>query len=110
MQKGGILTPPAYGTLGNAGRGLFSGPTYGNVDISVQKMWHFKERYTAQFRVECYNCLNQVSILNFSDGSSDPSAGGGTLAATGFGFATSGLVGSGGSSNRQFQFGLKFAF
>jgi hypothetical protein len=111
IQKGGILTPPAYGTLGNASRGLFVGPKYENVDIALEKMWHIKERYAVQLRIECYNVLNQVSFMPFSDGSSDPSAGGGVIAGGGqFGFATSGLVGDGGSSNRQFQFGLKIMF
>ena len=32
IQKGGILTPPAYGTLGNATRGIFVRPKYENVD------------------------------------------------------------------------------
>lgn len=111
MQKGGILTPPAYGTLGNATRGLFVGPSYKDLDITIAKMWRFKENYSVQFRAECYNCLNQTNILPFADGSSDPSGGGGTLtSANAFGFATSGLIGSGGSSNRQFQFGLKLGF
>ena len=57
IQKGGILTPPAYGTLGNATRGLFVGPKYINVDIALEKLWQIKERYSVQFRIECYNCL-----------------------------------------------------
>jgi carboxypeptidase family protein/TonB-dependent receptor-like protein len=110
IQRGGILTPPAYGTLGNASRGLFVGPKYQDVDIALEKMWHIKERYNIQLRIECYNVFNQVSFMPFSDGSSDPSAGGGVITGGGFGYATSGLVGSGGSSNRQFQFGLKVLF
>ena len=51
IQKGGILTPPAYGTLGNASRGLFTGPKYEDVDIAIEKMWHIKERYAVQFRI-----------------------------------------------------------
>jgi hypothetical protein len=118
MQKGGILTPPAYGTLGNGTRGMFTGPTFQNVDVSVQKMWKFKERYSAVFRIECYNVFNHVNFAQFSDGASDPSGGGGpgTLLAgsAGFGFATTAqpltAAGSAGSGNRQFQFGLKLAF
>ena len=111
IQKGGVLTPPAYGTLGNAPRGLFVGPKYINLDVALEKLWKIKERYSIQFRAECYNCLNLTNIAPFSDGSSDPSAGGGVITGGGtFGFATSGLVGDGGSSNRQFQFGLKVLF
>jgi len=111
IQKGGVLTPPAYGTLGNAPRGLFVGPKYINLDVALEKLWKIKERYSIQFRAECYNCLNLTNIAPFSDGSSDPSAGGGVITGGGtFGFATGGLVGDGGSSNRQFQFGLKLMF
>jgi len=108
IQKGGVLTPPAYGTLGNASRGLFTGPTFQNVDVSLQKMWHFKERYTAQLRIEVYNVFNHTNFAQFSDGSADPTVGQG--GATPFGFATTGQQLSGVSSNRQFQFGLKLAF
>jgi hypothetical protein len=110
IQKGGILTPPAYGTLGNATRGLFVGPRYINLDVALEKLWKIKERYSIQLRAECYNCLNLTNIVPFSDGSSDPSAGGGVVGGGGtFGFATSGVI-VGGSSNRQFQFGLKLMF
>ena len=95
----------------NATRGLFVGPKYENVDLALQKMWQIKERYSVQLRIECYNVFNQVSFVPFSDGSSDPSTGGGVITGGGqFGFATSGLIGNGGSSNRQFQFGLRLTF
>ena len=111
IQKGGILTPPAYGTLGDATRGLFTGPTFQNVDVSLEKMWHFKERYSAQLRIEVYNVFNHVNFAQFSDGASDPSAGGGSVTSSStFGFATTGQQLSMISPNRQFQFGLKFMF
>jgi Carboxypeptidase regulatory-like domain len=111
IQNGGILTPPAYGTIGNATRGMFTGPSYVNLDASVAKTWRIQERYAIQLRIEAYNVLNHPNLLPFSDGISDPTAGGGTLnVANGFGYATSGLIGDGGSSNRQFQFGMKVTF
>jgi hypothetical protein len=111
IQNGGVLTPPAYGTLGNAARGLFTGPTFQNVDLSLNKMWHYKERYSAELRIEVYNVFNHVSFAQFSDGSSDPSAGGGSVSSgSTFGFVTAGQQLSGVSSNRQFQFGLKLLF
>jgi hypothetical protein len=74
-------------------------------------MWHFKERYSAQLRIECYNVFNHVNFLQFSDGSSDPSGGGGSVASgNAFGFATTGQLLAGISPNRQFQFGLKLLF
>ena len=60
MQNGGVLTPPAYGTVGNAGKGTFTGPNYRNVDFSLSKQWKFKERYSAQFRLELFNLFNRT--------------------------------------------------
>ncbi|HZP33530.1 MAG TPA: TonB-dependent receptor [Candidatus Acidoferrales bacterium] len=111
IQNGGVLTPPAYGTLGNASRGLFTGPMYVNLDAALEKIWKLKERYSIELRIEAYNVLNHTNLTPFSDGISDPSGGGGVLSSSNaFGFATSGLIGPGGSSNRQFQFGLKILF
>jgi Carboxypeptidase regulatory-like domain len=106
IQKGGILTPPAYGTLGNGNRGMFTGPNFLNVDMSLQKIWKFREKYSAQFRFELYNVFNHVNYAQFSDGASDPSGGGGVISGGGtFGFATTAQ-----GNNRQMQFGLKFLF
>ena len=111
IQKGGILTPPAYGTVGDASRGMFHGPHFQDVDLALEKTWHVKERYSAQLRIEVYNIFNHTNFAQFSDGSSDPSSGGGSVTAGGtFGFATTGQTLAGISPNRQFQFGLKFMF
>ena len=107
VQNGGVLTPPAYGTLGDAGAGHFAGPTYKNVDFSVLKLWKFKERYSAQFRLEFFNLLNRT---DFAAPGSNPSSG----LSGGFGYATStpdstnAVLGSGGP--RHIQFGLKLSF
>jgi hypothetical protein len=105
MQNGGILTPPAYGTLGNAGRGVFTGPGYQDWDFTLAKMWHIKERYTSQLRIECYNCFNNLNFLMFSDGASDPSAGGNVVGNALFGYHNAQQ-----GNSRQFQFGLKIMF
>ena len=104
-EKGGYLTPPAYGTLGNGSRGMFTGPRYQNVDVALEKMWHWKERYSAQFRIEVFNVFNEVSLAQFSDGASDPSQGGGVVGVSSFGYNTTAQ-----NANRQFQFGLKIMF
>ena len=62
VQGGGVLTPPAYGTVGDASRNLFRGPNYYNVDFSVSKIWKFKERYSAQFRAEFFNLFNRADF------------------------------------------------
>ncbi len=112
IQNGGILTPPAYGTLGDATRGMFTGPHFQDVDVALEKMWHFKERYSAQLRIEVYNVFNHVNVAQFTDGGSDPSGGGGNVAtnASGFGYSTTGQLLSMISPNRQWQFGLKVMF
>jgi hypothetical protein len=86
---------------------VFAGPTYKNVDFSVLKLWKFKERYSAQFRLEFFNLFNRA---DFSAPGSNPSSG----LSGGFGYATStpdstnAVLGSGGP--RHIQFGLKLAF
>ena len=107
VQNGGVLTPPAYGTTGNASKGIFFGQSYKNVDFSVSKLWKFRERYSAQFRVEFFNILNRT---NFAAPGTDPSKG----LSGGFGYAkntpdsANPVLGSGGP--RHIQFGLKLAF
>ena len=107
LQGGGVLTPPAYGTIGNANRNIFRGQPYYNIDVSISKIWHIKERYSAQFRAEFFNVFNRA---DFAAPSLDPSAGIGG----GFGYATStpdsgnSVLGSGGP--RHIQFGLKLTF
>ncbi len=106
IQNGGVLTPPAFGTVGNAGRNFFRGQPYRNIDLSVSKIWKFRERYSAQFRVEFFNFLNRTDFA--APASTDPTT------PSGFGYATntpdSGnpVLGSGGP--RHIQFGLKLAF
>ena len=109
MQNGGVLTPPAYGTIGNAGPGFFRGQPFYNVDLSIAKLWKFKERYSAEFRAEFFNLFNRPDFAG--PGSTDPGAGGTfgqavtTPDETGF---TNSVLGSG--SARSLQFGLKLAF
>ncbi len=113
MQNGGILTPPAYGTIGNASRNLFRSPNYYNVDFSVSKLWKFKERFSAQFRMEFFNLFNRA---DFSIPGSGGTQGAGGINPTGglFGCAcltpdnANPVLGSGGP--RHVQFGLKLTY
>jgi hypothetical protein len=78
MEGNTILTPPALGTIGNAGRGIFRGSGFRNWDVSVVKDTVFKERLTAQFRAEFFNVLNHPEFYNPTGpagaGFNDPSA------------------------------------
>jgi hypothetical protein len=116
IKNGSILTPPAYGTVGDAGYGIFRGPSYWNVDFSVAKTWKFKERYSAQFRAEFFNVFNHADYQSLPL-TTDPSKGAGSGqfgcscntpdAGTAQGNPNP-ILGSGGP--RHIQFGLKLLF
>jgi len=106
-QGGGILTPPAYGTEGNASRNIFRSPRYYNVDMSVAKLWTFHERYSAQFRAEFFNLFNRADFP--IPGTTDPTRGSfGCSCFTPDTANTNPILGSGGP--RHIQFGLKLTF
>ena len=111
----GILTPPAQGTFGTAGRNIFTGPHFRDWDLSVVKSWTLTERIKMQFRGELFNILNHPNFANpwgasGTYGLVDPSAPGS------FGFAgatpdvagANPVIGTGGA--RAIQLGLKFIF
>ena len=112
VQGGGILTPPAYGTVGNASRNMFRGPNYYNVDFSVTKDWKFTERFSAQFRAEFFNFFNwgNFALPTSLSSTVDPSAGSqfGCACATPDVQGNNPVLGSGGP--RHIQFGLKLIF
>ncbi|HSZ21037.1 MAG TPA: TonB-dependent receptor [Candidatus Acidoferrum sp.] len=78
MQGNTVLIPPALGTIGNTGRGLFRGAGFKDWDLSVVKDEKIKERLTAQFRAEFFNVLNHPNFYNPTGpagaGFNDPSA------------------------------------
>jgi len=109
-RNGAALTPPAYGTIGNAGRNTFWGPAFKNVDMSIAKTWRAGERVRAEFRTEFFNLFNHP---NFGPPSSvTPTAG----ITGGFGYAlatpdaagNNAVLGQGGP--RHIQFGLRVSF
>ena len=54
---------PAPATYGNLGRNQVIGPGFGDVDLSLIKNTPiYKERVTAQFRVEMFNVFNRVNL------------------------------------------------
>jgi len=105
VQGGGILTPPAYGTVGNSGRNIFGSPAYYNVDFSVSKIWTVKERYSAQFRAEFFNLFNRADFP--TPGVIDPSKGQFGCSCT-TPDINNPVLGSGGP--RHIQFGLKLTY
>jgi len=109
-----VLLPPAYGTIGNTKQAIFRDHGFRNLDMSVTKLFTYRERFKAQFRAEFFNILNHPDFSNPSGGPGggigDPSAG------AGFGFSgqtpdtysSNPQLGSGGA--RAIQFGLKLSW
>jgi outer membrane receptor protein involved in Fe transport len=113
-----IMIPPAAGTFGTMGRNIFRDTGFRNWDLSVFKIWKFRERFSAQLRVEFFNVLNHPNFANPYGGANgygagatdDPSAPGlfGCGCATPDTAAANPIIGSG--SNRAMQLGLKLMF
>jgi hypothetical protein len=64
VEGSGVLTPPAYGSIGTTGRNIFSDQGFRNWDFSVIKKWKFTERYSAEFRADFFNVLNHPNVSN----------------------------------------------
>ena len=101
------------------GRNIFRDSGYKNVDFSVFKDFTWKERYSAEFRLEVFNIFNHPIAANPYGGANgygvgnDPSA---TGAGGGFGCGcatadvAAGSPGIGSGGQRYLQVGLKLAF
>lgn len=50
------------GQFGNEPRNSVRGPNYRNVDLSLIKSFHMGERWTTQFRAECFNATNHTNL------------------------------------------------
>ncbi len=51
-----------YGTFGNAGRNILSGPGLETIDFSIVKNTRVAERLNVQFRAEFFNLLNHTNF------------------------------------------------
>jgi hypothetical protein len=91
-------TPTQGGAIlaGTAGRNLFTGPGYLNLDSSVAKDFKVENRFTLQIRIEAFNSFNTEHYSG-----PDGNANDGT-----FGTITQDI----GSSNRVAQLAAKFLF
>jgi hypothetical protein len=91
-------TPSQGGAIlaGTAGRNLFTGPGYLNLDSSLAKDFKVVNRYTLQIRIEAFNSFNSEHYSN-----PDGNANDGT-----FGVVVSDI----GSTNRVAQLAAKFLF
>ncbi|MBZ5661123.1 MAG: TonB-dependent receptor [Acidobacteriia bacterium] len=115
-----ILLPPAYGGYGSMPRNPFRDQGFRTMDLSITKVFKFKERLTTQFRAEFFNVLNHPNFVNPYGGpggnaaSLDPSGAGTPSAGFGFVYATPDQAGSnpvlGSGGARSIQLGLKLIF
>jgi hypothetical protein len=108
-----VLIPPAYGSYGSTPQNFLRDAGFKNWDMSVTKQFKFKERYSAEFRVEFFNVLNRPIFANPSGGPGggvmDPSvAGFGIVPLTPDTYSSNPQLGSGGP--RAMQLGLKLSF
>jgi hypothetical protein len=111
-----VMVPPKAGTFGTMGRNIFRDSGFKNVDFSVFKTFTFKERYSAQFRVEFFNLFNHPIIANPNGASNGGNSGDDASGGTAFGngastpdvIAGNPIIGSG--SARAMQLGLKLQF
>jgi outer membrane receptor protein involved in Fe transport len=85
---------PPFGSFGNAGRNILTGPGYQNINVSLVKNITLSERAAVQFRAEAFNFLNHT---NFD------------LPDNFFGSPTFGKIQSA-QSPRRIQLGLKLLF
>jgi outer membrane receptor protein involved in Fe transport len=116
IQGNSVLTPPALGTIGNSTRNIFRDSGLRNLDLSVTKIFRYKERLTAQFRAEFFNVLNHPEFANpfgpAGAGLNDPSIGYsgnfGCGCITPDQAAPNPVLGSGGA--RSIQLGLKLIY
>jgi hypothetical protein len=92
-----VFSQPAAFTFGTVGRTLpdVRNPSAHNIDFSLFKSFKPVDRFTAEFRAEAYNLLNQVVF-----------GGPGTAINSN----TFGVVSTQGNSPRTIQFGLKLLF
>lgn len=54
----------SIGSVGTAGRGVCSGPTYHNFDMQLAKNWNFGERYRLKFAMDFFNIFNHANFYN----------------------------------------------
>jgi hypothetical protein len=89
-----FAAPSAY-TYGNAGRNIILGPGLHNSDIGLQRTATIKERYQIQFTAQAFNMFNT------------PQFG---LPKNTVGIATTGVITTVSTPERQFQFALHLVF
>ncbi len=95
FNRSAFVAPAAgVGVVGNAGKGILTGPGYSGMDISLMKRFYISENKNVQFRVEVFNALNHANFFPVTSV---------------FDTATFGTTGTA-LDSRQIQLGLKFNY
>lgn len=104
---GWVIAPPEPGQFGNMGRNIIRGPNYLDWDVSVIKMFKFRERISLEARAEFFDVLNHPNFAGVDGNVTDgfPTNTVGRASYTTDIAASNPVVGSGGA--RHIQFGLK---
>jgi len=99
---------PGPATYGNMGRNQVIGPGFGDIDLSLIKNTPiYKERVTAQFRVEMFNVFNRINLAQPLANLGYGSSFGASTSTIGVSYGAPG-IGSGEPYNT--QLGLKIIF
>jgi hypothetical protein len=53
---------PTFGTFGNAGRNILTGPGFQSINVSIVKNTRLSEHANLQFRAEAFNLLNHTNL------------------------------------------------
>ncbi len=67
-----LFSLPAIGSLGTAGRRMFSGPRMANLDAALTKQVRVSERATLNIRVEAFNGAHRRPRAPFAGGGIGP--------------------------------------
>src|SRR5581483_5441327 len=101
LNIGAFMAPP-NGRIGNVARGAFRGPAVYNWDFSLFKKFRVRERHEFQFRAEFFNIFNTPQFNLPGSSIASPAN---------FGVSTGTLTTvSNFGTQRQIQFGLRYAF
>ncbi|WP_348266758.1 TonB-dependent receptor [Edaphobacter paludis] len=61
IDNGGMFRRPALDQIGNVGRNTVFGPHFFNADLSIQKNFTIREKYTFQLRADGFNAFNHIN-------------------------------------------------
>ena len=90
-----VFSLPGQYTYGNAPRNDITGPGTESVDITLSRVFRYRERYALEFRAECFDTLNHANF-NLPLAVENSAATFGTITSA--------------KDPREFQFGVKLHF